>query len=66
MSFNAVDKPGVDSRGEPISPSKAQELLDKLIALKSVNLKVGGRIFLYLLSAYYRSRRSGHKLCSSR
>ena len=38
--YISLDRPGIDSKGNPLSAAQADTILDRLIAMKEVTLKV--------------------------
>lgn len=39
--YSSLDLPGVDSKGQSVSPQAVERLLERMIAAKSLTLKVG-------------------------
>lgn len=46
--YTATDRPGHDSQGAPLTIKKAEQILDRLVALKKVELKVSECEFIQL------------------
>ncbi|KLO19972.1 hypothetical protein SCHPADRAFT_808166, partial [Schizopora paradoxa] len=46
QTYVSVDTPGNDSNGHRISLKKAEDILERLVALKEVTLKVGAQVML--------------------
>jgi len=46
QSYESMDTPGYDSKGEIISQQKVERVLERLVAAKMVSLKVGAQVML--------------------
>lgn len=66
-TYTALDIEGHDIRGRRLSPEQAQRLLDRLVALKTITLKVlNNDCYIIHVPILNASARLGHRPCSSK